>query len=116
MLLWAITIHKSQGSTLEMAKNDLGNSEKCAGMTPFPLSCVKKPENILLQYFLYERLKKVTKAKQLQTIRSAIIALDSKFEVTYHYPISFSIFFTFSYIHTPNINMDKTVLWPIFLA
>ena len=32
MLTWDITIHKSQGSTLELALIDLGTSEKCCGM------------------------------------------------------------------------------------
>ena len=65
MLSLNITIHKTQGRTLEMAIIDLRNSEKCAGMTWVALSCVKKSKNIKLQYFSYERLKNVNKAEQL---------------------------------------------------
>ena len=64
-----------------MEITDLGNSKKYNGMTLFALYRVKKIENILLQYFLYERLKKVNKAKQLPIIRSTIQALNSNFEV-----------------------------------
>ena len=85
MLSWAITIHKPQGRTLEMAIIDLGNSKKYAGMTLVALSHVKKLENILLHYFLYERLKKVNKANKLPIIRSTIQALNSNFELTRYY-------------------------------
>ena len=33
MLSWAITIHKPQGRTLELAVIDLGTIEKCCGMS-----------------------------------------------------------------------------------
>ena len=49
VLSWAITIHKSQGRTLELAVIDLGTSEKCCGMSLVALSRVKKLNNILLK-------------------------------------------------------------------
>ena len=33
VLLWAFTTHKSQGRTLYLAVIDIGNSERCYGMT-----------------------------------------------------------------------------------
>ena len=82
MLSLAIYIHKSQGLNLEMEIIDSGSSETCSGMILVALSFVKNIENILLQYFLYEQLKKVNKANQLSIILSAIQVLNSKFEVT----------------------------------
>ena len=81
MMSWSITIHKYQGHTLEMEIINLGNIKKCAGVTLVALSCVKKLVNMLLQSFLYEQLKKVNKSNQSSIIRSAIQALNSKFEV-----------------------------------
>ena len=54
MLSWAITIHKSQGRTLELAVIDLGTSEKCCDMSLVALSSVNKLNNILLKPFSYE--------------------------------------------------------------
>ena len=58
ILSWDITIHKPHGRTLEMAIIDLGNIKKCSGMTLVALHCVKKLENILLQYFMYWAVEK----------------------------------------------------------
>ena len=82
MLSLAITTHKSKGCTLESKITDLIKSKKYAGMTLVVLSCVKKPENILLQSYFYERLKKVNNPKQVPIIQSTIQALNSEFEVT----------------------------------
>ena len=58
VLSWAITIHKSQGRTLELAVIDLGISEKLCGMSLVALSRVKKLKKIMFKSFSYELLKK----------------------------------------------------------
>ena len=68
MLSWAITIHKSQGRTLELSVIDFGTSEKCCGMSLVALSRVKKLNNILLEPFYYERLRMINKSKQLHKV------------------------------------------------
>ena len=79
MLSWAYTIHKSQGKTLDKAIIDLGTTEKCSEMTLVALSRVRKIRHLLLRLFSYERLKKINKAKQLQSIRNTIQRLQHKF-------------------------------------
>ena len=44
---WAITIHKSQGLTLEKAWVDIGKSEKFSGLTYVGLSRVRKLEDLI---------------------------------------------------------------------
>ena len=53
MLSRAITIHKSQGRTLELAVIDLGNSENCCGMSLVVLSRLKNLNAILPKPFSY---------------------------------------------------------------
>ena len=61
---------------------DLGTTERCSGMTLVALSRVRKLRHLLLRPFSYERLKKINKAKQLQSIRNAINRLQHKFQQT----------------------------------
>ena len=82
MLSWAYTIHKSQGKTLDKVVIDLGTTERCSGMTLVALSRVRKLQHLLLRPFSYERLKKINKAKPLQSIRNAIQRLQTKFQQT----------------------------------
>ena len=52
MLLWDITIHKSQACTLVMAIIDLGNSKKCSDMILVALSRVKNLNIPLFTFFV----------------------------------------------------------------
>ena len=47
-LSWSMTIHKSQGSTLDKAVIDVGKSEKCAGLANVALSRVKTLKGLAL--------------------------------------------------------------------
>ena len=67
MLSWAYTIHKFQDKTFDEVVIDLGTTAKCSDMTLAALSRVRKLRHLLLRPFSYERLKKINKAKQLQT-------------------------------------------------
>ena len=54
-LAWAMTIHKSQGSTLEKAVIDVGKQEKCAGIAYVALSRVKSSKGLALKTYSMER-------------------------------------------------------------
>jgi len=48
-LAWAITIHKSQGLTLDQAWINLGSSEKSLGMSYVAMSRVRRLNDILIE-------------------------------------------------------------------
>ena len=54
-LAWAMTIHKSQGSTLDKAVIDVGKSEKCSGLAYVALSRVKTSKGIALVSYPMDR-------------------------------------------------------------
>ena len=58
-LAWAITIHKSQGLTLDKIHIDLGQSEKSHGLTYVALSRAKCLQGIVIEPISYERLVKI---------------------------------------------------------
>lgn len=62
-LCWAITIHKSQGLTLDRAIVDIGKSEAIAGLAYVALSRSRRLTNILIEPFSFDRLLGVTKSK-----------------------------------------------------
>ena len=73
MMLWDINIHKSQGSTLETAMIDLGNSKKCACMTLVSPPHVK---NLKISFFSIFVLS-VENCQQGQTITNNLIFFSS---------------------------------------
>lgn len=58
-LSWAITIHKSQGLTIDAAVVDLGPKENVAGLAYVALSRVRKLSDLQIEPFSYERLTAV---------------------------------------------------------
>jgi ATP-dependent DNA helicase PIF1 len=64
ILAWAITIHKSQGASLEMAQIDIGNRIFECGQTYVALSRVKSLEGLYLTSFEPKRVMVHTKVKE----------------------------------------------------
>jgi hypothetical protein len=64
-LAYAMTIHKSQGQTLDMAVIDLGSKETQLGLTYVALSRLRHINNLLIQPFTFERLEKIKKSESL---------------------------------------------------
>jgi ATP-dependent exoDNAse (exonuclease V) alpha subunit len=58
-LCWSITMHKSQGQTLDKAVVDLGRSEATAGLTFVCLSRAKRLTDLLIEPMTFERLSKL---------------------------------------------------------
>ena len=57
MLAWAITIHKSQGATLDTAKIDVGSDIFECGQTYVALSRVRALENLYLTHFDVSKIR-----------------------------------------------------------
>jgi ATP-dependent DNA helicase PIF1 len=57
ILAWAISIHKSQGSTLEMAEIDIGSGIFECGQTYVALSRVKSLEGLFLSSYDPSKIK-----------------------------------------------------------
>jgi ATP-dependent DNA helicase PIF1 len=57
ILAWAVTIHKSQGATLEMAEIDIGNHIFACGQTYVALSRVKNLDGLYLKSFNPQKIK-----------------------------------------------------------
>jgi len=64
ILAWALTIHKSQGATLELAEIDAGNNIFACGQTYVALSRVKSLEGLYLSAFNYEKILVNKKVKE----------------------------------------------------
>ena len=63
ILSWAITIHKAQGATIEMAEIDVGSSIFAAGQTYVALSRVVSLDGLYLRNFDYSKIKVNKKVK-----------------------------------------------------
>ena len=61
---FALTIHKSQGMTLENVIVDIGKSEFCPGLTYVGLSRIKNFENLKISPFTQERYLKIKENKR----------------------------------------------------
>ena len=64
-LCYAMTIHKSQGQTLEKAVIDLGNSERTPGLTFVALSRLRRLDDILIKEMTFKRLDSISKSKHI---------------------------------------------------
>ena len=65
-LAWAITVHKSQGLTLEKAVIDIGKKEFAAGLSFVAMSRVRTLENIIFKPFSFERLERIGNCQRIQ--------------------------------------------------
>ena len=65
-LTWGITVHKSQGLTLEKANIDIGKNEFAAGLTFVALSRVCSLNDVSLVQFSFDRLKHINNCKNLK--------------------------------------------------
>ncbi|GBC15565.1 ATP-dependent DNA helicase PIF1 [Rhizophagus irregularis DAOM 181602=DAOM 197198] len=63
---WAITIHKSQGLTLQKAVIDIGKKEYAAGQSFVAISRVCALKDILFSPFSFERLQRIKSLKRLE--------------------------------------------------
>ncbi len=64
MLAWAITIHKSQGATLDLAEIDVGTNIFESGQTYVALSRVKELSGLYLKSFNPQKIKVNKKVKK----------------------------------------------------
>jgi ATP-dependent DNA helicase PIF1 len=64
ILAWALTIHKSQGTTLDCAEIDAGSSIFECGQTYVALSRVKSLDGLYLSSFVLERIQINTKVQE----------------------------------------------------
>ena len=68
ILAWALTIHKAQGSTLDLAEVDAGSSIFECGQTYVALSRVKSLEGLYLQSFDAKRVRVNRKVQEFYVI------------------------------------------------
>ena len=64
-LAWAVTVHKSQGLTLDQAVIDIGKKHFSTGLSFVVLSLVRKLQDCLIQQFTFDRLKNLSKNKNI---------------------------------------------------
>jgi len=62
-LAWSITIHKSQGLTLDKVIVDIGNKECFDGLTYVALSRVRNITDMMIEPFPFERISKIKNGK-----------------------------------------------------
>ena len=62
-LVWAITIHKSQGMTLQHATVDIGEKEFASGLSFVALSRCKTFHGLYIQPFDFPRLQRIEKGQ-----------------------------------------------------
>ena len=65
-IAYALTIHKSQGQTLEKVVIDLGKSEQSLGLTFVALSRVKKFKDFIIKSFPLDRISKIKDSTSLK--------------------------------------------------
>ena len=65
-LVWSITIHKSQGLTINKAIVDIGTKEAVAGLAYVAISRVRSLDDLYVEPMTYERLRAVINATNFQ--------------------------------------------------
>lgn len=65
-LVWAITIHKSQGLTLPKAWIDIGHTEKTAGISYVAISRVRTLSTCIIEPMTFERLTSLKRSINLK--------------------------------------------------
>ena len=65
-LAWALTIHKSQGMTLEKAWIDIGKKENTLGITYVAISRVRNLSSLVIEPIPYDRLTSINKMGSIQ--------------------------------------------------
>ncbi len=77
ILAWAVTIHKSQGATLDAAEIDVGSGIFERGQTYVALSRVKSLEGLYLKSF---DIKKIIISKKVQNYYNELSLTDEEYE------------------------------------
>ncbi len=89
-LSWAVTIHKSQGLTLDSVTVDVGKKEFCAGLTFVAISHVRRVTDILLSPpFPFQRLRNLSKSRRMEERKQEEMRLASLQATTL--PITFDV-------------------------
>src|SRR5438045_2656054 len=65
-LAWAITVHKSQGLTLDKVVIDIGKKEFTAGLSFVAVSRVREIKDLILKPFDFERLRRIKDCKRIR--------------------------------------------------
>lgn len=65
-LAWALTIHKSQGMTLNKAWDDIGKKESTLGITYVAISRVRNISSLVIEPMTFERVQKIRNSKLLK--------------------------------------------------
>ena len=65
-LAWALTIHKSQGMTLNKAWGDIGTKESTLGITYVAISRVRNISSLVIEPMTFERLQKIRNSELLK--------------------------------------------------
>jgi ATP-dependent DNA helicase PIF1 len=74
-LAWAVTIHKSQGMTLDHVTVDLGNTEFASGLTFVALSQAKTFTGLRVTPFDFNRFKRIEKGRHVIARRHEFVRL-----------------------------------------
>ena len=86
-LCWAITMHKSQGQTLDKAVIDLGPKEACTGFTFVCLSRAKRLLDLMVEPMSFDRIgnlgnSSTTKARLQEEVRLVELAQSTRVRYT----------------------------------
>ena len=74
-LAWAVTIHKSQGMTLDHVTVDLGNAEFASGLTFVALSRAKTFNGLRIEPFDFNRFQRIEKGRHVAARRHEFLRL-----------------------------------------
>ena len=85
-LFWAITVHKSQGQTLDKAVIDLGPKGACAGLTFVCLSTAKRLVDLMVESMSFDRIGNLgnssTMARLQEEVRLVELAQSTRVRYT----------------------------------